>query len=63
MLHFAIKNANSKIKSKNSLWAKNKKNTVYTDAEIIGKFPHPRYTNKKPHLPVFMLKIDKCGEI
>ncbi len=23
------------------------KNTVYTDAEIIGKFPHPRYTNKK----------------
>lgn len=39
------------------------KNTVYTDAEIIGKFPHPRYTNKKPHLPVFMLKIDKCGEI
>ncbi len=25
MLHFAIKNANSKIKSKNSLWAKNKK--------------------------------------
>ncbi len=25
MLHFAIKNANSKIKSKNSLWGKNKK--------------------------------------
>ena len=25
MLRFAIKNANSKIKSKNSLWAKNKK--------------------------------------
>lgn len=25
MLHFAIINANSKIKSKNSLWAKNKK--------------------------------------
>jgi hypothetical protein len=23
------------------------KNTVYTDTEIIGKFPHPRYTNKK----------------
>lgn len=25
MLHFAIKNANSKIKSKNSLWTNNKK--------------------------------------
>lgn len=61
MLHFAIKNANSKIKSKNSLWAKNKKYGLHRCGN--NRKISASVQIKKPHLPVFMLKIDKCGEI
>ena len=46
MLHFAIKMLILKQKVKIA-YGRRTKNTVYTDAEIIEKFPHPRYTNKK----------------